>query len=409
MNTEELIQEARAANLVMWKYRCKWLEQKLRNDPSHVEALSKVVRRMGWTSISVSGLAEYVAKQKAKGKGLAAKFNAIAAATPWSVKRKYPIKAYCERYLGLKFTGKKCECPLHDGHSGNLQFVINEATSRWYCFGDCPPDPGHDHRSGDVIDLHRIVKGLASNEAALKDLVTVDLDVGLVGPRPNLFSSSSKPKTPKAVAPKPKTPKPVDTELVSKILADMENVNLNSPNGATAFDFAKLMLERILRPDDKPIVFFDKRELPRIVGRRARRLLERMPDKLQYLTSSVYIDEAGSNTNANIKERIFLDVEFDDMPLGDQLKVLWWLKRVKQWKLISITFSGSKSYHGLFDVRGQTKEHVEAMESLAKRLGACSGSLRPHNPIRFPGGLRRESPPALVRQEIIYLGKLTCC
>ena len=75
----ELIKEARAAKLIAWKQRCKWIEQKLRNDPSQVEALSKAVRRMGWTSISVSGIAEHIAKQKAKGKGLAERFNAIAA------------------------------------------------------------------------------------------------------------------------------------------------------------------------------------------------------------------------------------------------------------------------------------------------------------------------------------------
>ena len=93
--------------------------------------------------------------------------------------------------------------------------------------------------------------------------------------------------------------------------------------------------------------------------------------------------------------------------LEDQLKILWWLTTIQKWKLISITFSGSKSYHGLFYIRGQTKEHIQAMESLAKRLGACSGSLRPHQPVRFPGGLRREPQP--IRQEIIYLANLTAC
>ena len=44
------------------------------------------------------------------------------------------------------------------------------------------------------------------------------------------------------------------------------------------------------------------------------------------------------------------------MPLGDQHKILWWLKQVRNWKLMSITFSGAKSYHGLFDVRGQDEE-----------------------------------------------------
>ena len=32
---------------------------------------------------------------------------------------------------------------------------------------------------------------------------------------------------------------------------------------ATAFDFTKLFLATILRPDDKPIVFFHEKEMPR--------------------------------------------------------------------------------------------------------------------------------------------------
>ena len=132
-----------------------------------------------------------------------------------------------------------------------------------------------------------------------------------------------------------------------------------------------------------------------------------MPDQLQYLTSSTAIDEAGSNTNDNVKEQIFLDVEFDHMRTLDQLKILWWLKRVRKWNLISLTYSGGKSYHGLFYIRGQTKEQVQAMKDFAIRLGACSGSLRPHQPARFPGGYRRERGEG--RQTIIYLAKLTSC
>jgi hypothetical protein len=188
MNPDE--QEARDAKLISYKQRMAWLEAKLWADTSsnHVEALSKVVRRLGWTSISVKGLAEYVKrKQKAKNTTLANRFNAVSQMTYWNVKRKYPIKAYGERYLGLVFDrNDHCKCPLHDGHT-DTSFVVDEDEQRWYCFGDCPPDPGRKHRSGDVIDLHRIVKGLPDNEAALKDLLTIALDAGLVGRTPNVF------------------------------------------------------------------------------------------------------------------------------------------------------------------------------------------------------------------------------
>ena len=113
----------------------------------------------------------------------------------------------------------------------------------------------------------------------------------------------------------------VDTDLVSKVLSDMENVNLNSgrSHGRTAVDFAKLLLERILRPDDKPIVFVNKK-WP-IIGLAARAKLRQRPDDLQYLCCSTAVrairngGDAGTTRKGNLKERIFIDVEFDDMPL----------------------------------------------------------------------------------------------
>jgi hypothetical protein len=73
------MQEARAAKLIAWKQRIAWLKQKLKDDPSQVDALSMVVRRLGWTSISVTGLAEQISKRKS----IVERFNSIAAVTCW--------------------------------------------------------------------------------------------------------------------------------------------------------------------------------------------------------------------------------------------------------------------------------------------------------------------------------------
>ena len=60
----QLMKEARAAKLIAWKQCSAWIEQKLRDDPSQVEALTNAVRRMFWTSISVNGIAEHIANRK---------------------------------------------------------------------------------------------------------------------------------------------------------------------------------------------------------------------------------------------------------------------------------------------------------------------------------------------------------
>jgi hypothetical protein len=84
------------------------------------------------------------------------------------------------------------------------------------------------------------------------------------------------------------------------------------------------------------------------------------------------------------------------------------LKAVKGWNLVSITFSGGKSYHGLFHVRGKSDDQIEEMKSLAKSLGACPASLRAHQPVRFPGGTRHDKN-GIRKQEIVYLNPKQRC
>jgi hypothetical protein len=189
----------------------------------------------------------------------------------------------------------------------------------------------------------------------------------------------------------------VDARLVAKVL----RADLKPTTGAhNAFDFARLLLRRILGPDDLPVVSSTLKTMR--IGLKAREWLKQCPDKLQYLVCSTAKRGDTWSRRRNVKERIFLDVEWDDLPSDDQLKILWWLKVAKEWKLISITFSGGKSYHGLFYTRGESNEKVQGMISLAKRLGACQGSLRADLLVRFPGGLRRDEKGER-RQRIVYL------
>ena len=177
--------------------------------------------------------------------------------------------------------------------------------------------------------------------------------------------------------------------------------DLRRPN---AFCFAAILLG-MLRADDWPIVFFTKYKA--IIGRRAIDALQRMPDRIQFLGRWTAKDESGSNTLDNLQERLFVNVEFDDMPLAKQLKLLWYLKVRRGWRLVSITFSGSESYHGLFYVRGFGEERVQRMKEMAIRLGACQRSCTSEwLGIRFPGGWRTMEDwcqTGVGRQRILYL------
>ena len=184
-----------------------------------------------------------------------------------------------------------------------------------------------------MIDLHQRAFNLENLSAArqsLEKLVNGDADAWESKPVP---LSSFSPKAKAKAEPKPKTR--VDAKLVAKALAQCSDVPFTPTEAATAFDFTKLLLETILRPADKPIVFANQYEP--IIGFKARVCIRLRPDTLQYLCSckARWADknkadcDDGTNRKRNLKERIFLDVEFDHMPLGDQLKILWWLKRVK--------------------------------------------------------------------------------
>jgi hypothetical protein len=116
-----------------------------------------------------------------------------------------------------------------------------------------------------------------------------------------------------------------------------------------------------------------------------------------------------ANTLDKLQERLVVNVEFDGMPLENQLRLLWYLKVRRGWRLISITFSGSESYHGLFYVREMSEERVQCMKEIALSLGACQRSCTSEwLGIRFPGGWRTMEDwcqTGVGRQRILYLRK----
>jgi hypothetical protein len=271
-----LRQEAIGANLLTHKARWLWIKKRVlacNGNERSLEDLRQFIRLIPWPFKPEA--VDVIVKDSTRfAKAFDAAAHSVAKNTLLirKAKRRWPIKGYCERILSLQFSeDNKCKCPLHVGHSGNLQFVIEN--ERWCCFGNSPPDPGRENRSGDVVDLHRIVKGFATNEEAAKDLLAMPLDKPL----------SSATRTP-CLQPSPRKTM-VDDRLVARALREStfekDKVSRETIKHSKAKDFAKLLVERILESDDSPIVGY--REKSPVMGDNAKWALAKCPDKLQYL------------------------------------------------------------------------------------------------------------------------------
>jgi hypothetical protein len=394
-----LKQEAIRNDPYTFKERGQWIRKKViacNGDEQALDELRDLLGRLPWSykPITIDNFLKHI-KLDLK---LSQEFDSISALmTIQEIETRFPIQWYCEEILKLRFKDLKAKCPLHDGKS-DTSFVIDPATGVFTCFGGCEPkEEEEEHLTGRVIDLHQRAFTFQTWSEAKKSLEKMAPTGNYVTKdnTPPLFRQPSKPKT------------VVDDRLVSRILSRCAVVKLVKCE-ATAFDFSRLLLEKILRPEDKPIVFLNKK-WP-IIGAKARLELQERPQELQYICCSTAKSafrnplrpEDGTNRRANLRERIFLDVEFDHLAFEDQLKILWWLRSVRKWRLITITHSGGKSCHGLFEVRGFKETTVQKMKRLALRLGACRGSLNAHQPVRMPGGTRRENGEGK-EQRILFL------
>jgi hypothetical protein len=333
-------------------------------------------------------------------------------------KAKFPrIRDYCCLRLGLRFKGDYANCPIHAGRSGH-SLQINDETQTWQCWSQCRErcrrhkNGGGDRSQpcicrGDVLDLHTLTHRFKSKREAIDSLIKggaegnrLPISEAEAGKWKGNFQNAD--STDKFFVDRT-APKPTLIARISKAFSfvDEDYLREHSPFvEPEAADFAKLLLQIATLP----IVFRTKYQA--LTGARAVAALQRRPDRLQYLCSCTAKSAAGSNTLDNMKTRLFLDVEFDHIALDTQLRLIWWLKVSKGWPLISITFSGGKSYHGLFYVRGMSKARINAMKALAASLGACQPSMRATQPIRFPGGWRTREDwkqTSVGRQTLIYL------
>ena len=106
-----------------------------------------------------------------------------------------------------------------------------------------------------------------------------------------------------------------------------------------------------------------------------------------------------AHTNDNTGPRCFIVVESDDRSnMDDQAAILYHLGDFAP--LVCAVFSGNKSLHGWFDVRGVPEWQVRRFFAYAVKLGADPQMWKPSQFTRLPGGWRADKE---ARQEAYYL------
>ena len=232
------------------------------------------------------------------------------------IKRRVPLRQFCEEALGMKFQGGKAKCPLHDGQT-HTSFVLSEDGQRWSCFGDgCEPPPGKEVLSGDVIELVQRLYDLKFNEAM--DLLTryaQNHRCSLPREDPNPFFRETARKQGEG-----------GPGLTARALAQIKRVDLpaRSPVKAPrAGDFANLLLELV--GGGLPMVFF-KVTAP-IIGGRAKLLLRKAPETLAYLGTCTALSTQDGHKNRNSEGPTLPLRGIRPHSADEQLRLIWTWRR----------------------------------------------------------------------------------
>lgn len=131
--------------------------------------------------------------------------------------------------------------------------------------------------------------------------------------------------------------------------------------------------------------------------------IDQGPENFQYITPNPLKDRDNGRTLMNIKERRFIVFESDLPTVAEKWDAQAGLidRLALDMPLRMVVWSGNKSLHAWYDVRGQKEEHVYDFCNLAVTIGADSASLRPSQLVRMPFGHRKDLGK---EQKVIYYG-----
>ena len=121
------------------------------------------------------------------------------------------------------------------------------------------------------------------------------------------------------------------------------------------------------------------------------------------MTGPVGLSKNGKRTtrsNSNTGPRRYLVLDFDQGTRDQQAAIIWHIQ--KHAPLCLVLFSGGKSLHAWFSVRGYPEEDVKWFFQYAVSVWADSKMWTPCQLARLPDGLRQDGK-GQARQPVIYL------
>jgi CHC2 zinc finger len=303
-----------------------------------------------------------------------------------------PILDFCQRFTSIELFPSgdryKGRCPLHSETHG-FAFVVDPKTGHWKCFGKCDA-------SGNVVELAWRLWGKAQgknrHQVARELAGMIEQETGKKFPGD---ISTGKRGSCETVLPKPS---PV-IEAAPKLAADhseQENV-WREWKGYSVEEMAGESPYRLPEPRDQeeigniagPMICREAGELyavsydvrRAIIGTPEQLRLRERGSNLQYLCPDILRDRREGIKKANAKRRLFVIAEFDfPVEAGETAKEKAWRfdKQAILHKhlsgilpLVVITYSGGKSLHGLYSVKGKEEPEIQAFIQKAIRLGAC--------------------------------------
>lgn len=120
----------------------------------------------------------------------------------------------------------------------------------------------------------------------------------------------------------------------------------------------------------------------------------------EFVSTSTYVQGASRRTKENVWERKYFVIEFDKLDPSPEencqksLRVLSWLRQFPESKNLvdikAIVYSGNKSLHAWCRFPEKV-EDWEILRAALPALGADPAALRPTQPVRLPGVVRKDT------------------
>ncbi|MFZ3377358.1 MAG: hypothetical protein WA183_17565 [Chthoniobacterales bacterium] len=120
----------------------------------------------------------------------------------------------------------------------------------------------------------------------------------------------------------------------------------------------------------------------------------------EFISHSTFRAGSTSRSNENVLERKYFVVESDELNHHQVKRVFRYLEDEQGLKLCAIVSTGGRSLHGWFEMPNVDEAALAEWAALLVGLKCDPATLRPSQPVRLPGCIRRDTGRP---QELLYL------